>query len=236
MSQSQFIKKVNFDQTVGESVVQKYKFLDTLDTEDINLTVPKILRYQNRQLFFEAIDFSNCTSMLDLIQSKDADTVYGLCHNAGAKLALIHQKLEGEGYIHGDFWPANIFITDSDEWLMIDWEPPKRADINHDDYIKGDRELDVASFLFHTAWSFPKSQWYRYIIGRNRWLQSFLLGYTNSGLKLREDKLKQYLQQEIKFTRQNIWRSDRFILSKIIKLTLLGWTILIHRQLRSVCT
>ena len=155
---------------------EKYKYFSELFTKVQGIDVPRVLKHDAKSIEFEFVDLSRVVADFYIpgqVHTKEFYTI-------GDKVAHMHQVLEqeGSGYVHGDMTPFNVMVKGAGI-VIFDMEAPKSCN-NFYYYYKGDRHIDIATFVFWTmleGWrsgGYVKSLGYRYSLVR-----AFLRGYTN---------------------------------------------------------
>lgn len=185
------------------ALVGKYIALHQVMGLHALVQMPRIVSHTERSITFAHLDVSKYQSLPDLIVRGDREAVSVACKRLGGLLAQIHLATKDAGYIHGDFWPGNIYLSER-EVLLLDWEPPRSTTTDWQPYITGDPELDVACFLEHVIFMFPAAQWYRYVAPHTEWQESFLSGYKEREGALDVDVLKLHRKSVRESMRQNI--------------------------------
>ena len=214
-----FIKKYSLPEAEVVKLFDKYKFLENLFVNDALVKVPKVYKIAGKTIVFEKINLQKMKTLHQIFATEEDKAIIKTCYEAGLRLAHIHKKNSSSGFVHGDFWGANIFLNETKSWLIIDWEPPlairgKEVDF----FIKNKKELDLATFILHTAWgNFPVKQWYKYLFSKNDWQKSFLAGYLNQSDYTIDNKiLNKFIKSEVKRVWELIGVENNFC-KKIVK-------------------
>jgi fructosamine-3-kinase len=175
-------------------VYKKYNYFSELFKDVSGIEVPKPIALVGESIELKFVDLSGVVSgfyIPDRVETQTFETM-------GSRIAQMHSilELEGSGFIHGDMVPLNIVVNDDGSVTIFDLEPPKSCN-NFYYYYKGDRHIDIATFIFWTMLEgFNTGGYARSLLYRSRLARAFSKGYSQE-LSISKFKLMVVLYREL---------------------------------------
>ncbi len=227
-----FTKKYNkLPSEAINRVVKKYKLINDSNISDkIEVIVPEVVSHKEKSVTFECLPVEKMDSLGKHMKEETPVSVEESMEKAGVALAHIHDVLQPEKMVHGDFSPNNIFLL-GDSLVVIDFEP-----MNADNWRGGVYnvpEHDLAHFIVSGETRFPHGNLLNYPLNRSVWYQSFLNGYQEAGGQFNKEDLSIRIREGFRKNAVSVLQDGRrSVLNKVGTIGFRGMTWIANPMLR----